>query len=99
LSSCLPNSKCFFARAVGISGTPSYVIGKDLVVGAVGIAALKDRIEAARGPTANQRTIPKTKRRRPAAAPLSLSARRLTCLTASFSAPLHCLSSLWDKAS
>jgi hypothetical protein len=29
------------------------VIGKDLVVGAVGIAALKDRIEAARGPTAN----------------------------------------------
>jgi protein-disulfide isomerase len=41
------------ARAVGISGTPSYVIGKDLVVGAVGIAALKDRIEAARGPTAN----------------------------------------------
>jgi protein-disulfide isomerase len=41
------------ARAVGISGTPSYVIGKDLVVGAVGIAALKDHIEAARSPTAN----------------------------------------------
>jgi protein-disulfide isomerase len=40
------------ARALGVSGTPSYVVGKDLVVGAVGVAALKDRIVAARSPTA-----------------------------------------------
>ncbi len=39
------------ARAVGVTGTPSYVVGKELVVGAVGVAALKDRIDAARGAT------------------------------------------------
>ena len=39
------------ARAVGISGTPSYVVGKDLVVGAVGVSALKDHIAAARSQT------------------------------------------------
>ena len=36
------------ARALGISGTPSYVIGNGVVSGAVGVAALEDRIKAAR---------------------------------------------------
>jgi protein-disulfide isomerase len=36
------------ARALGISGTPSYVIGENVVIGAVGIAALSDKIKAAR---------------------------------------------------
>jgi protein-disulfide isomerase len=37
------------ASAMGINGTPSYVVGDNVVLGAVGIAALKDRIAAARG--------------------------------------------------
>jgi protein-disulfide isomerase len=37
------------ASALGITGTPSYVVGDKVVVGAVGIAALKARIAAARG--------------------------------------------------
>jgi len=36
------------ARAVGINGTPGYVIGDAVVPGAVGVAALKDQIAAAR---------------------------------------------------
>jgi len=36
------------ARALGISGTPSYVVGENLVIGAVGMAALQDRVVAAR---------------------------------------------------
>jgi protein-disulfide isomerase len=36
------------ARAIGISGTPGYVIGNVVVPGAVGVAALKDQISAAR---------------------------------------------------
>jgi protein-disulfide isomerase len=36
------------ASALGITGTPSYVVGDKVVVGAVGIAALKARIAAAR---------------------------------------------------
>jgi protein-disulfide isomerase len=36
------------ARALGISGTPSYVVGDALVPGAVGAAALKERIRIAR---------------------------------------------------
>jgi protein-disulfide isomerase len=36
------------ARTLGMNGTPSYVIGDQVVVGAVGIASLKDRIQAAR---------------------------------------------------
>ena len=36
------------ATALGFSGTPSYVIGKDVVLGAVGAIALKERIAAAR---------------------------------------------------
>ncbi len=37
------------ASAAGITGTPSYVIGNHVVVGAVGVAALKGRIDTARG--------------------------------------------------
>ena len=37
------------ATAVGISGTPGYVIGNNVVVGAVGVTALKARVAAARG--------------------------------------------------
>jgi protein-disulfide isomerase len=36
------------AEALGLNGTPSYVIGKDVVVGAVGIAQLSQKIQAAR---------------------------------------------------
>ena len=36
------------ARALGITGTPGYVIGNDVVLGAVGSTALKDKIAAAR---------------------------------------------------
>jgi protein-disulfide isomerase len=36
------------ATAVGIRGTPGYVVGDDVIFGAVGVAALKTRIEAAR---------------------------------------------------
>jgi protein-disulfide isomerase len=34
------------AEALGVSGTPSYVVGNELVVGAVGIDALKEKIDA-----------------------------------------------------
>jgi len=36
------------AEALGLNGTPSYVIGSDVVVGAVGLAALKEKVAAAR---------------------------------------------------
>jgi protein-disulfide isomerase len=36
------------ASALGFAGTPSYVVGGDVVLGAVGLAALKERIEKAR---------------------------------------------------
>lgn len=36
------------ASAIGITGTPGYVVGKDVVLGAVGIAELKRQIAAAR---------------------------------------------------
>ena len=36
------------AEALGMNGTPSYVIGNDVVVGAVGLTALGDKIKAAR---------------------------------------------------
>ncbi|HEY2532903.1 MAG TPA: DsbA family protein [Xanthobacteraceae bacterium] len=35
------------ADALGVSGTPSYVVGDELVVGAVGLDALKEKINAA----------------------------------------------------
>ena len=37
------------ASALGITGTPGYVIGKQVVLGAIGIAELKRQIDAARG--------------------------------------------------
>jgi protein-disulfide isomerase len=37
------------ASAVGITGTPGYVIGKDVVLGAVGVMGLEDHINTARG--------------------------------------------------
>ncbi|HXH47354.1 MAG TPA: DsbA family protein [Bradyrhizobium sp.] len=36
------------AEAMGMNGTPSYVIGKQIVVGAVGVEALKEKIGIAR---------------------------------------------------
>ncbi len=36
------------AEALGLNGTPSYVIGNDVVIGAVGLAALNQKIDAAR---------------------------------------------------
>ena len=36
------------AEALGLNGTPSYVIGQDVVVGAVGLAALKEKVSTAR---------------------------------------------------
>jgi protein-disulfide isomerase len=36
------------ASALGFSGTPSYVVGKDVIIGAVGVDALKARIKLAR---------------------------------------------------
>jgi protein-disulfide isomerase len=36
------------ADALGVSGTPSYVVGDEVIVGAVGLDALKDKIKAER---------------------------------------------------
>ena len=36
------------AEALGLNGTPSYVIGDDVVVGAVGLDGLKEKINTAR---------------------------------------------------
>jgi protein-disulfide isomerase len=36
------------AEALGLNGTPSYVIGNDVVVGAVGLPALQEKISTAR---------------------------------------------------
>jgi protein-disulfide isomerase len=36
------------AEALGLNGTPSYVIGNNVVVGAVGLDALKEKINTAR---------------------------------------------------
>jgi protein-disulfide isomerase len=36
------------AEKLGLNGTPSYVVGPDVVVGAVGLNALKEKVEAAR---------------------------------------------------
>lgn len=36
------------ADALGLNGTPSYVVGTDVVVGAVGFNALKEKVNAAR---------------------------------------------------
>src|SRR6185369_10566055 len=36
------------AEALGLNGTPSYVIGNEVVIGAVGLAALQEKINTAR---------------------------------------------------
>ena len=36
------------AEALGLNGTPSYVVGSDVVVGAVGLNALKEKVSSAR---------------------------------------------------
>jgi protein-disulfide isomerase len=36
------------AEKLGLNGTPSYVIGNDVVVGAVGLATLREKVNAAR---------------------------------------------------
>jgi protein-disulfide isomerase len=36
------------AEKLGLNGTPSYVIGNDVVIGAVGLAALKEKVNTAR---------------------------------------------------
>jgi protein-disulfide isomerase len=36
------------AEAIGLNGTPSYVIGNEAVIGAVGLATLKERVNMAR---------------------------------------------------
>ncbi len=36
------------ADAIGVSGTPSYVVGDEVVIGAVGLDALREKIEAER---------------------------------------------------
>jgi protein-disulfide isomerase len=36
------------AEAMGMNGTPSYVIGKQIVVGAVGLDGLREKISTAR---------------------------------------------------
>jgi protein-disulfide isomerase len=36
------------AEAMGMNGTPSYVIGKQVVVGAIGLDGLKEKIGVAR---------------------------------------------------
>jgi protein-disulfide isomerase len=36
------------AEALGLNGTPSYVVGQEVVVGAVGLEALKQKVNVAR---------------------------------------------------
>jgi len=36
------------AEALGLNGTPSYVIGDEVVIGAVGLPALQEKINTAR---------------------------------------------------
>ena len=36
------------AEKLGVNGTPAYVIGNDVVVGAVGVEALREKINNAR---------------------------------------------------
>jgi len=37
------------ARALGVGGTPAFVVGTDLIPGAVGVEALREAIARARG--------------------------------------------------
>jgi protein-disulfide isomerase len=42
------NENMKLAEALGLNGTPSYVIGQDVVVGAVGLDALRQKVNTAR---------------------------------------------------
>jgi protein-disulfide isomerase len=42
------NENFKLAESLGLNGTPSYVIGKDVVIGAVGLDALKEKINTSR---------------------------------------------------
>ena len=42
------------AEALGINGTPSYVVGSSVTAGAVGVAALRQQVDAARKGTAKR---------------------------------------------
>jgi len=41
------------AEQLGLNGTPSYVVGNEVVVGAVGLDALKEKVKTARCTTAS----------------------------------------------
>lgn len=41
------------AQALGLNGTPSFIVGDDVIVGAVGFDKLKSAVDAARKPVAN----------------------------------------------
>jgi protein-disulfide isomerase len=43
------------ARTLGLNGTPSYVIGNNVVIGAVGVAALDDKVKLARQQTVSEK--------------------------------------------
>jgi protein-disulfide isomerase len=47
------NEDTRLATLIGATGTPTYVVGKAMVVGAVGVAGLRDRIDAARNDPPN----------------------------------------------
>jgi protein-disulfide isomerase len=47
------NEDMKLASALGITGTPSYVVGKDVLIGAVGVAGLQGHIDAARSHAVN----------------------------------------------
>jgi protein-disulfide isomerase len=36
------------AEALGLNGTPSYIVGPEIVIGAVGLPMLKERVNTAR---------------------------------------------------
>jgi protein-disulfide isomerase len=36
------------AEALGVNGTPSYVVGEEVVIGAVGLDTLREKISAER---------------------------------------------------
>ena len=45
------------ATAIGLTGTPSYVVGSDVVMGAVGVDALREKVTAARSQLSARGTI------------------------------------------
>jgi protein-disulfide isomerase len=47
------NEDMKLAGTLGITGTPTYVVGKDVVLGAVGLMNLQGRIVSARARTVN----------------------------------------------